>query len=680
MWSSAAGRSKLNSKGQMAIFVALIFQVLFVFFAMMINIALVVHDKINLQNAVDLAAYYYAQKQAEILNAMAHQNYQVRQAFKLLTWRYRVLASMGVEGHPTNPGVPQLEVPFDQALPYVCVIFHPMWPDFGADKTTDLCSKPRIYIPPIPESPVVNPFLPTNFLTRLLVENARKSYQRSCRNGGVINWWFANVMVQSFRMEQANRREMIHALARDLSSGQQGEFLDINGESVAAGVRETFRRNLSTTNLESFDSGEGGLRLFNSLEGQMNGDRVKWLADILIRPLVLYIDLKTDPCEGEPKWHYVRPLGDTALFDPEGILQQWNTWNDPTSFMHPSVGVEKNPWFMAYVGVKARTKPRQLFWPVGDFVTLEARAFAKPFGGNIGPWSGVRWARSASQSDDGDLGFDSRTDPLLPPRSNGIEFNTEVSESEKDRLLPNYSRFPGDKLGLKSSLALSAMNGLNRQSLLVPYDFYQGTIVEFGTSGAPNDTLAWDIKAPGRIEQIGVRRFEIAALAPDLFDAAYYSVDPQFNAVYYSKLLNLVPKLKGAGLLRGEFVLRTDLGMHTGSGDADTYDVQSQIRMAQEIYKPNIVYFLRDRSHLLTSWAPNRRTADYTFPADLIGQCAHPDERVEKKTPGGCLAGGGRSGYSVKLVSRSHLLSSDHPLGGRGGGAGPIENPPPQDF
>ena len=57
-----------NEKGQMAIFAALMFQVLFVFFAMAINVSLIVHDKINLQNSADLAAYYGAAKQAEILN------------------------------------------------------------------------------------------------------------------------------------------------------------------------------------------------------------------------------------------------------------------------------------------------------------------------------------------------------------------------------------------------------------------------------------------------------------------------------------------------------------------------------------------------------------------------------------------------------------------------------------
>src|SRR5690606_11934254 len=89
-----------SERGQMAIFIALIFQVLFVFFAMIVNVGLIVHDKINLQNSVDIAAYYAAQRQAEILNAIAHHNYQIRQAWKLLSWRLRVLGDLGYSGHP----------------------------------------------------------------------------------------------------------------------------------------------------------------------------------------------------------------------------------------------------------------------------------------------------------------------------------------------------------------------------------------------------------------------------------------------------------------------------------------------------------------------------------------------------------------------------------------------------
>src|ERR1700685_852495 len=86
--TSVAKAVVANAHGQMAIFIALIFQVLFLFFAMAINIGLAVSDKINLQNATDLAAYYAAQKQAEILNVIAHTNYQIRQAYKVLNFRY----------------------------------------------------------------------------------------------------------------------------------------------------------------------------------------------------------------------------------------------------------------------------------------------------------------------------------------------------------------------------------------------------------------------------------------------------------------------------------------------------------------------------------------------------------------------------------------------------------------
>ena len=88
-------KKKLNEKGQVAIFVALIFQLLFLFFAMIINVGLLIHHKINLQNSVDLAAYYGAMKQGETLNAIGHINYQIRQSWKLLTWRYRELGTAG---------------------------------------------------------------------------------------------------------------------------------------------------------------------------------------------------------------------------------------------------------------------------------------------------------------------------------------------------------------------------------------------------------------------------------------------------------------------------------------------------------------------------------------------------------------------------------------------------------
>jgi hypothetical protein len=106
--------TRQNQKGQVAIFVALIFQVIFIFFALLINVGLVVHHKINLQHSVDLAAYYGAMKQAESMNAIAHINFQMRQTWKLFTWRYRVLGTFGFikTSVGANP-LTQIDFPFE---------------------------------------------------------------------------------------------------------------------------------------------------------------------------------------------------------------------------------------------------------------------------------------------------------------------------------------------------------------------------------------------------------------------------------------------------------------------------------------------------------------------------------------------------------------------------------------
>src|SRR3954466_9796250 len=125
-----------NERGQSAILVAMMFNVLFVFFAMGINVALVVHDKINLQNSTDMAAYYAASKQAEILNVIAHENYQIRQSWKLLVWRYRVLGTMGLirapspmhpvwTGELTDDVYPPARSTPDHPGPTLCISYKP---------------------------------------------------------------------------------------------------------------------------------------------------------------------------------------------------------------------------------------------------------------------------------------------------------------------------------------------------------------------------------------------------------------------------------------------------------------------------------------------------------------------------------------------------------------------------
>ena len=65
---------------------------------------------------------------------------------------------------------------------------------------------------------------------------------------------------------------------------------------------------------------------------------------------------------------------------------------------------------------------------------------------------------------------------------------------------------------------------------------------------------------------------------------------------------------------------------------------------------------------------------------NLFGKCNNDDddvvENMREAIPGSCALGG-RTGYSVKLISKKYLEANDLNLGGSAGGTGSIENPPP---
>ena len=79
-----------NSKGQAAIFILMLFSLIFMFFGMAINIGMLVHHKMNLQNAADMAALSAASEQARILNMIGWKNYELRKNFKYFLYEYWV--------------------------------------------------------------------------------------------------------------------------------------------------------------------------------------------------------------------------------------------------------------------------------------------------------------------------------------------------------------------------------------------------------------------------------------------------------------------------------------------------------------------------------------------------------------------------------------------------------------
>lgn len=735
-------KTLLTQEGQVALFVALIFQVLFLFFAMVINIGLVVHHKINLQNSLDLAAYYAASKQAENLNAIAHINYQIRQSWKLMAWRYRMLGSAGdFEVHPyKKPLKAFLKSPLPDAIPdpksnelnfyeapTFCITYVPFKPmPAGENTCKDLkkFSGITLFKPP----KVIAGFLGFTGQVQKVSEDALKKIQTRCKVFGSLNMIYLAKFAASFNSDQRDRQAVIAAISRNMSANKNN-FMDLDGEGVADGAQKTFLKNLTSANRDGFKSFE----LYNPLASEdCNASGVaeekkhlppKWLKQVKIFPGYTYLDtecgqkinvhpkqLPYGPADenNHPFYYHKNDPEIAGLRDSITNLLQLMDQDraNPESVFNYSVGVEKNPWCMSYVGTRATITPKIPFLPMGT-ISLQAKSFAKPFGGRIGPWYNSGWTRGSPRSDTGEL-----TDPLLPPRffdaAHVASFYNDIDMLK--RLAANFSRFPGDTIGLKSIRAVGQYgraiyeldpNWKNIQS--------NGSIeaAPIDPTSAPNfahwehlppggdgkldsmDLLAWNTNYGDKSSDM--RFLELSGIIPDAFDTTYYSIEPDFYNNYYERITTkFLPKMNF------DRQFKPDLGFHKDKEGFNNYSIKDQIRdvltknSTQKIHLDleagGLSYLLKDWTHLLTGWSESN-LEDYALDEKHFGKCEKFPQNAKADgtgipTPpaiGNCI-GGGRTGYSVKFISRDYLKSEDLPLGGKGVAPGGILNPPDEDF
>ncbi len=499
--------ARKNQKGQVAIFVALIFQVLFVFFAVLINVGLLVHHKINLQHSTDLAAYYGAMKQAENMNAIAHVNFQIRQAWKLLTWRYRVLGTFGFRsgtgdnqhypfelvgvanqpkefkffgsGGPTDanhPGGMQCnniivggEKLGVQDIPFFCVGHSGFtgWP--GAESMCHLnCSgfevaRPIFRIPNAGNYSGAGQFGgDVQGSINAAIDVANRSIKGKCEALGPIGATILTRFLAGYINEIQPRSKTIEALAANLSL-EADKMLDIEGNTIIKGSKATLENNLTEANLTSFKSNPGNFSTENGLFGNScsfgsDGSGGSFLKKIEIDFIRYFI-------------HNCRNNGAANNFLPESV---YNTDSGQLglafggitaqerdileSLLTPgqqhTVGYEKNPYCIEYYAVKASSEPQIPFLPLTK-IKLNAFAIAKPFGGSIGPWYGKTWPKGSQASIFDDTNQATKTDETLPIRNvrlygggNGLSLSVYSQ--------PNFSLFVGDKKGLRDLDYLAA--------------------------------------------------------------------------------------------------------------------------------------------------------------------------------------------------------------------------------
>ncbi len=502
--------SRKNQKGQVAIFVALIFQILFVFFAILINVGLLVHHKINLQQSADLAAYYGAMKQAESLNAIAHINYQIKQAWKLLAWRYRIVGTFGFQN--TNEGdmkpVMPITLRYDTKStinskddvdngscvdssgkvntathPFFC-IGHGGMKGWRGSKDENNCkincgimlSSVPYTVNAVPNiSVVINNGI--SYAIRDAIVQVNTNLKNLCESVGEVNVSALAKIILSYRREVVMRTQTMMMLAGNLSNEK---FLDLDGNEVLKGSENTFKNNLTEANLDSgTDLKFSSYNSLSSPECAMEKDiyragSKKGKSEFLKRIEFNIIEFFIHDCNFSGGVADNSPAGQQFTSGTIYNERRDNLSNGEEQGLHKNpkikdaldpqivaeilqlvnaenekytVGYEKNPWCPAYYFVTASSMPTIPFLPLVK-IKLSAKAVAKPFGGTIGPWFGKEWNSTTTNTQESIKYSDQnlQLDPNLPI-VNDVG-GESVGKTKFARFLPNYSRFVGDDLGL----------------------------------------------------------------------------------------------------------------------------------------------------------------------------------------------------------------------------------------
>ncbi|MGE3758992.1 MAG: hypothetical protein AB7H97_14620, partial [Pseudobdellovibrionaceae bacterium] len=538
----------------------------------------------------------------------------------------------------------------------------------------------RVPVPTIAIPQVIAGFISFNTIIRVKAIELQALAANRGRFLGMASWFTLARYFYAYRQDQANRKKVMYALAKSMSESTE-DFKDADNDSVKAGMEKTLHKNLTPENSAELTD----FKIYNSLghpdcKGNPSDTQPpRWLSEIKIQPTMFYLDFDCQGCLYEkdgnfipiPRELYLEPthFGDYASDSRfKDLLDRVQLDQPFYRFEHSSLGVEKDPWCAAYVGVTASTKPSLPFSPKD--IVLTAQAFAKPFGGRIGPWFEKNWPRGSPRSTGG--GF---IDPLVGPR---VGDNGVVPDPADMRRLPNYSRFPGDPVGLNSKKIMGAA----KPPLIteeIYYRYYEDLwkILENKTDSPAGDILAWDAES-NRAPEGKIREMEISAMIPDIFDITYYSIEP----VFYENYLNRFKK----GLDLKNTRIRSDLGAREDIEDLQKVSIMSQLAVAHSTNKPtfdfenSMPYTVKQWQNLLTSWS-GRDLINYVLDPGVFGRCDIV-AKTDVSTPGNCVSGG-RTGYSVKLVSYETLSDAGSmQLGGTGGGQGPIINmaPPPDGW
>ena len=409
--------------GQITFFFVLSFFLFITFLAVIINVGLFVKAKINLQNAVDAAAYAGAATQSRRLTEIAYLNWELRRIYKEWMFKYYVLGQAATD--PLSPtAVSKLSGknqtlnfrlrPFEEKesssfynkdafdpfnVPSVC---------YQPPSETNLCRMAST--PGIPQFPTLG--MPNiGELHNKLVETISQEAAKDCSDRSAINFNIAMAWIFGTTSRSI-------PLPKNISFGTEQGGAYIRALELAFRIRNLEyllnsppKKLLNVSTVSSFGNKEFPLEersilafesAYKNLDSSddspfKNSLEIEELAptDTIFPEQTLsgllaknmrkyYVDLQAVPLNLVNFFTFFSSRKST-LGD---IQTQATCFGVKTAIPVPGhiFGFIKNPNFMTYYAVKGTATFRGLFFPfVGEGIKLTAYAAAKPFGGRIGP-------------------------------------------------------------------------------------------------------------------------------------------------------------------------------------------------------------------------------------------------------------------------------------------------------
>lgn len=390
-----------KQRGQITILLAVSITLLMAMVAMVINVGMLVHAKINLQNSADLAAYAGAAVQARAMTKIGHLNYELRRNYKEFLYKYYVVGNVSLSQFPglTNAASGGDDTPFNFRQsrgnppsgifpPRVCVI------QKAEDQFCDFYT--------------IAPLVPPNGIDGAIGDALRDFYEKSSdvktkdllksntRNGDLLRKWLLGFKALP---SQINPSDPSHNFER-LQPG--GFRLGLTWANIMTAIRlENLSQLYFTKTPRDFTF--TNMAEMKQLERSQNpGDEATALA---LGTIARNLSTVLQPAPGNTlKFQELLPtnagsadgtqLGLSRLeIDIEPLYVEYSNFNAGggaqglTKYIaskFPIAYWREKPKDVFY-GVVLTAQPKLLFDPWGNTVKLTATAVAKPFGAAIGP-------------------------------------------------------------------------------------------------------------------------------------------------------------------------------------------------------------------------------------------------------------------------------------------------------